>query len=138
MPDMNYSCEICGLKDLTEDELRVHTHTAHIEGHATCPFCELSALSPSEILLHVNQVHLDYLTPESEMNMSFIDDASPRYVTLYPKMIFIDCVDGYFSEYNGVNGEWSLPSDSSNNSHSNSSVNNINLTPKVYFIVLLN
>ncbi|KRT79699.1 Peptidase [Oryctes borbonicus] len=114
MPDMNYSCEICGVKDLTEDELRVHTHSVHVEGNATCPFCELSAVSPSELLLHVNQAHLDYLTPESEINMSFIDDASP-------------------SECNGINGEWNLPSDSSSNGHPNrnTNVNNINLTPKV-------
>lgn len=135
MPDMNYSCEICGVKDLTEDELRVHTHTVHIEGNATCPFCELSAVSPAELLLHVNQAHLDYLTPESEMNMSFIDDASPRYVSAVLVSYFNVNVINFFSEYNGINGEWSLPSDSSSNGHSNTNINNINLTPKVLYII---
>lgn len=78
LPDMSYCCEICGLEGLTEDEFRIHTHTVHIEGNAVCPFCELAAVTPAELLLHVNQAHLDFLTPESELNMSFIDDASPR------------------------------------------------------------
>lgn len=81
-PDQSYCCEICGLDSLTEDELRIHTHTIHVDGNGSCPFCQLSAISPPELLLHVNQAHLDFLTPESEMNMSFIDDASPGYVTI--------------------------------------------------------
>lgn len=76
-PSISYSCEICGLDSLTEDALRTHTNTAHIEGHASCPFCELTTASHNELLLHVNHAHLDYLTPESEANMTFIDDASP-------------------------------------------------------------
>lgn len=75
--NVNYSCEICGLDGLTEDEFRIHTHTVHVEGSGVCPFCELSSNSPEELLLHINQAHLDYLTPESEFNMSFIDDTSP-------------------------------------------------------------
>ncbi|KAF2893498.1 hypothetical protein ILUMI_12680 [Ignelater luminosus] len=124
IPDISYCCEICGLEGLTEDELRAHTNTAHVEGHAACPFCQLSAVTPAELLLHVNQAHLDYLTPESEVNMSFIDDASP-------------------SDYNSLNGEvndWNLPSLSSHSSRSKYSnsgsssannINNINLSSKV-------
>lgn len=78
IPDFFYSCEICGLEGLSEDEFRTHTRTAHVDGNAVCPFCELSAVSPAELILHVNQAHLDYLTPESESNMTFIDDVSPR------------------------------------------------------------
>ncbi|KAK5641977.1 hypothetical protein RI129_010524 [Pyrocoelia pectoralis] len=77
VPEINYCCEICGLEGLSEDELRTHTNNAHIEGQGVCPFCQLSAVSSAELLLHVNQAHLDYLTPELENNMGFIDDASP-------------------------------------------------------------
>ncbi|XP_019869364.1 zinc finger-containing ubiquitin peptidase 1 isoform X2 [Aethina tumida] len=126
IPDFSYCCEICGLEGLSEDEFRTHTHSAHVEGHGVCPFCELSAVTPAELILHVNQAHLDFLTPENELNMTFIDDPSP-------------------SEYNCVNGEssnnWNIPSYSSHssnyrnsNSRENSSkknINNINLSPKV-------
>ncbi|KAJ8963876.1 hypothetical protein NQ314_005312 [Rhamnusium bicolor] len=118
IPDFSYCCEICGLEGLSEDEFRTHTHTAHVDGNAVCPFCELSAVSPAEMILHVNQAHLDFLTPESEQNMSFIDDPSP-------------------GECNGINGEnnWNFPSYSSNNQNVSgevkSNINNINLNPKV-------
>ncbi|XP_018577334.1 zinc finger with UFM1-specific peptidase domain protein-like [Anoplophora glabripennis] len=114
----SYCCEICGLEGLSEDEFRTHTHTAHVDGNAVCPFCELSAVSPAELILHVNQAHLDFLTPESEQNISFIDDPSP-------------------SECNGLNGEnnWNFPSYSSNNQNNprevKSNINNINLNPKI-------
>lgn len=78
-PKFSYCCEICGLEGLSEDEFRIHTHTAHVDGNAVCPFCELSSVSLNELILHVNQVHLDFLTPESEQTISFIDDPSPRY-----------------------------------------------------------
>ncbi|KAF5291404.1 hypothetical protein FQR65_LT01714 [Abscondita terminalis] len=97
IPDISYCCEICGLESLTEDELRSHTNSAHVEGQGVCPFCQLSAISSAELLVHVNQAHLDYLTPEIE-NMGFIDDASPS-----------DC-------YKGMNP-----------SNSNQKCNNINL-----------
>ncbi|CAD7079264.1 unnamed protein product [Hermetia illucens] len=71
-----HSCEICGLTGLTDDMMREHTRTCHVEGNAQCPFCGFSGVSPAELLLHVNQAHLDYLTPENEL-MSFIDDPSP-------------------------------------------------------------
>lgn len=77
IPEVSYCCEICGLEGLTEDEFRAHTHAAHVDGHAVCPFCQLSSVTPAELYVHVNQAHLDFLTPESEMNMSFIDDISP-------------------------------------------------------------
>lgn len=78
IPDLNYCCEICGLDSLSEEEFRLHTHTAHVEGCGVCPFCELSTVNPAELIIHVNQAHLDFLTPESEQNMSFIDEPSPR------------------------------------------------------------
>ncbi|XP_030750524.1 zinc finger-containing ubiquitin peptidase 1-like [Sitophilus oryzae] len=116
IPDFNYCCEICGLDGLSEDELRVHTHTAHVEGCGVCPFCELTAVSPAELIIHVNQAHLDFLTPESEQNISFIDDTSP-------------------SELNGFTDEqhWNNPGTYSNKDRPESkvSVSNINLSPKV-------
>lgn len=75
-PTQEHSCEICGASGLTDDYMREHTRTCHVEGNAMCPFCGLQA-APAELLLHVNQAHLDYLTPENEL-MSFIDDQSPR------------------------------------------------------------
>lgn len=72
-----HCCEICGLSGLSDDKMRNHTVSCHVEGRAACPFCGMWGVSPSELLLHVNQVHLDYLTPENEA-MSFIDDQSPR------------------------------------------------------------
>lgn len=75
--DMNHTCEICGQEGMSEEELRTHTRTVHVDGHATCPFCELAAVSSAELLVHVNQAHLDFLTPENEL-MAFIDeDNSP-------------------------------------------------------------
>lgn len=75
--DVSYSCEICGLEGLTEEQMRLHTKAVHVEGHATCPFCELAAVSSAELLVHVNQAHLDFLTPENEL-LAFIDeDNSP-------------------------------------------------------------
>lgn len=76
-PMQEHSCEICGMAGLTDDEMRDHTRTCHVEGNAQCPFCGLGGRAPAELLLHVNQAHLDYLTPENEL-MSFIDDQSPR------------------------------------------------------------
>nr|CAI5858441.1 unnamed protein product [Callosobruchus analis] len=119
--DFSYCCEICGLEGLSEEEFRTHTQKAHVDGNAVCPFCELSAVSPPELVLHVNQAHLDFLTPETEHNISFIDDPSP-------------------SEYNGINEEscennhYNFPSYSNSNQNQldvRSGVNNINLSPKV-------
>ena len=73
-----HSCEICGASGLSDDLMREHTRTCHVEGSAFCPFCGLTGdIVPAEMLLHVNQAHLDYLTPENEL-MSFIDDQTPR------------------------------------------------------------
>lgn len=76
-PTQEHSCEICGASGLTDDYMREHTRTCHVDGNAMCPFCGLTNVAPAELLLHVNQAHLDYLTPENEL-MSFIDDQSPR------------------------------------------------------------
>uniref|UniRef100_A0A1B0DGS9 Zinc finger-containing ubiquitin peptidase 1 n=1 Tax=Phlebotomus papatasi TaxID=29031 RepID=A0A1B0DGS9_PHLPP len=75
-PQQEHSCEICGMCGLSDDVMREHTRTCHVEGSAQCPFCGLSGVAAAELLLHVNQAHLDYLTPENEL-MSFIDDQSP-------------------------------------------------------------
>lgn len=118
IPDFSHCCEICGLEGLSEDEFRIHTHTAHVDANGVCPFCELSAPSVAELILHVNQAHLDFLTPESEQNISFIDDPSP-------------------TEYGGgINGEdhWSLASYSNNSTNNVGSLKtniNINSNPKV-------
>lgn len=68
--DLNYvsahSCEICGMSGLSDDRIREHTRTCHVEGNSQCPFCGYSGVSPPELLLHVNKAHLDYLTPEEE------------------------------------------------------------------------
>lgn len=74
-----HCCEICGKSGLTDDIMRDHMKSCHIDGTAICPFCGMSGVAPAELLLHVNQAHLDYLTPENEL-MSFIDDQSPRLV----------------------------------------------------------
>lgn len=71
-----HCCEICGMADLSDDTMREHMKSCHIDGSAVCPFCGLNGVAPAELLLHVNQAHLDYLTPENEM-MSFIDEQSP-------------------------------------------------------------
>lgn len=68
-----FACEICGLENLNEDQMRSHTRTFHIEGHGSCPFCDLAATNAEELTLHVNTVHLDYLTPENEF-LTFIDE----------------------------------------------------------------
>ncbi|CAG9817600.1 unnamed protein product [Phaedon cochleariae] len=127
VPDCSYCCEICGLEGLSEDEFRVHTHTAHVDGNGVCPFCDLSAVSPAELILHVNQAHLDFLTPESEQNIGFIDDPSPSDYN------GINGIDGI----NGINGEndyWNFPSYSSNYKNNREEVKtniNINLGAKV-------
>lgn len=72
-----HCCEICGKSGFSDDEMRDHMKSCHIDGSAVCPFCGLHGVAPAELLLHVNQAHLDYLTPENEL-MSFIDDQSPR------------------------------------------------------------
>ncbi|KAL3273955.1 hypothetical protein HHI36_015378 [Cryptolaemus montrouzieri] len=126
-PDITYSCEICGAEELSEEQFREHTHLKHIEGRGVCPFCGLTAVSASELTIHVNQAHLDFLTPDAEVNMTFIDDTSP-------------------SECNGESGSLSHKSNipsfpshsnsyaSSYSSSSNSfrsNINNINVNAKV-------
>lgn len=73
MPELNYSCEICGADSLNDEEMRVHIVMCHLKGAASCPFCDLEHVSPEEMLTHVNTAHLDYLTPEQEL-LTFIDD----------------------------------------------------------------
>ncbi|KAK8754435.1 hypothetical protein OTU49_016266 [Cherax quadricarinatus] len=66
MPEALYSCEVCGLDGLTDDDLRSHMLFAHIEGTTSCPFCDLGDISPEEMVHHVNSAHLDYLSPQDE------------------------------------------------------------------------
>ncbi|XP_071517423.1 zinc finger-containing ubiquitin peptidase 1-like isoform X3 [Panulirus ornatus] len=66
MPEALYSCEVCGMDGLTDDDLRSHMMLAHIEGTASCPFCDLGDISPEEMVHHVNSAHLDYLSPQDE------------------------------------------------------------------------
>ncbi|KAL1494489.1 hypothetical protein ABEB36_010081 [Hypothenemus hampei] len=114
IPDLSYCCEICGLDGLSEDEFRIHVHTAHVEGYGVCPFCELTDINPAKLIIHVNQVHLDFLTPESEQNISFIDDPSPS------------------NECNGFNKESNVKwQNQASNSLSKICYSNINISPKV-------
>lgn len=62
-PEMNYTCEICGLEGFNDEEMRSHMVFYHLQGAANCPFCDLGEISPTEMLTHVNSAHLDYLTP---------------------------------------------------------------------------
>lgn len=62
-PEMNYTCEICGLEGFNDEEMRSHMVQYHLQGAANCPFCDLGEISPTEMLVHVNSAHLDYLTP---------------------------------------------------------------------------
>ncbi|XP_066994665.2 zinc finger-containing ubiquitin peptidase 1 [Anabrus simplex] len=73
MPELNYSCEICGVEGLNDEEMRSHMVVYHLDGAASCPFCDLGEVSAEEMLTHVNSAHLDYLTPEQEL-LAFIDD----------------------------------------------------------------
>ncbi|XP_043507578.1 zinc finger-containing ubiquitin peptidase 1-like isoform X1 [Frieseomelitta varia] len=77
-PEMNYTCEICGLEGFNDEEMRSHMVFYHLQGAANCPFCDLGEISPTEMLTHVNSAHLDYLTPSTPENdmMAFIDDDS--------------------------------------------------------------
>lgn len=73
MPELNYSCEICGADGLSDEEMRLHIVMCHLKGAVSCPFCDLEDVTAEEMLTHVNTAHLDYLTPEQEL-LSFIDD----------------------------------------------------------------
>ncbi|XP_054015836.1 zinc finger-containing ubiquitin peptidase 1-like isoform X1 [Hylaeus anthracinus] len=77
-PEMNYTCEICGLEGFNDEEMRSHMVFYHLQGAANCPFCDLGEISPTEMLAHVNSAHLDYLTPSTPEHdmMAFIDDDS--------------------------------------------------------------
>ncbi|KAK7872906.1 hypothetical protein R5R35_004227 [Gryllus longicercus] len=81
MPELNYSCEICGVEGLNDEEMRSHMVVFHLEGAASCPFCDLGDVSAEEMLMHVNSAHLDYLTPEQEL-LAFIDDEVDEEETL--------------------------------------------------------
>ncbi|EFN82133.1 Zinc finger with UFM1-specific peptidase domain protein [Harpegnathos saltator] len=86
-PEMNYTCEICGLEGFNDEEMRSHMVLYHLQGAANCPFCDLGEISPTEMLVHVNSAHLDYLTPSSDsplrleehINRQHFDLTSPSF-----------------------------------------------------------
>lgn len=90
----SYSCEICGLSGLSDEELRSHVLN-HVSNAASCPFCDLSDVTSEEMLIHVNTTHLDYLTPENEL-LSFIDDDEDNLSHLSPMLspTFLASMDG--------------------------------------------
>ena len=59
-----YTCEVCGLSELTDEGLRRHMEDKHVQNYSVCPFCEMVDESAHLIMVHVNEVHLDYLSPE--------------------------------------------------------------------------
>lgn len=75
LPEIVYSCEICGQDDLNESQMRLHMESVHLKGAVQCPFCDLSSsdVSANEMTLHVNTAHLEYLTPERE-DVAFLED----------------------------------------------------------------
>lgn len=75
-PEMNYTCEICGLEGFNDEEMRSHMVFYHLQGAANCPFCDLGEISPTEMLTHVNSAHLDYLTPRY-IHYNYISPFSP-------------------------------------------------------------
>lgn len=107
MPELNYSCEICGADGLSDEEMRVHIVMCHLKGAASCPFCDLEDVSAEEMLTHVNTAHLDYLTPEQEL-MTFIDD------------------DDDSERHEEMSSNWSLPVKSQNGLPNNINNNNNN------------
>ena len=72
MPEICYSCEVCGKDGMSDEDLRSHMLLAHLEGTTSCPFCDLGDVSPDEMVMHVNSAHLDYLSPQDEMMDSFM------------------------------------------------------------------
>ena len=73
VPELSYSCEICGADGLSDEEMRIHVMIYHIKDAVSCPFCNSDNMTEDEMLTHVNTAHLDYLTPEQEL-LTFIDD----------------------------------------------------------------
>lgn len=67
---------------LSEDGIRIHTHTAHVDRNAVC-LSELSSESLNQLILHVNQVHLGFLTLGSIKTISFVDNPSPSECSVH-------------------------------------------------------
>ncbi|XP_024215180.1 zinc finger-containing ubiquitin peptidase 1 [Halyomorpha halys] len=72
VPELSYSCEICGADGLSDEEMKIHV-ICHLKNAVVCPFCNSDNMTEDEMLTHVNTAHLDYLTPEQEL-LTFIDD----------------------------------------------------------------
>ncbi|KAI5713056.1 hypothetical protein M8J75_013421 [Diaphorina citri] len=70
---LEYSCEICGASNLTDEEMREHVVCCHMQNTLICPICNLTSNTTEEMLSHVNSDHLEYLTPDQDM-IAFIDE----------------------------------------------------------------
>lgn len=63
----NFTCLICGLENLQEEDMRFHVLHEHVEhNNISCSFCDLSGITSDEMNLHINTVHLDDLTMSLE------------------------------------------------------------------------
>lgn len=111
MPELSYSCEICGLEGLNDEAMRAHMVAFHLEGATACPFCDLTDVSPEEMLVHVNSTHLDYLTPEDELFAFIDDDFDVRPLS---------------TEINGWRGASSADRNKEIDQKNNNNINNIN------------
>jgi len=54
---ITWTCEICGQKFNTEEELRKHLEEAHGVKKIKCPFCEQSFDSYEELWKHISEAH---------------------------------------------------------------------------------
>lgn len=70
---LEYSCEICGASNLSDEEMRIHVVECHMQNTLTCPICNLISVTTEDMLLHVNSDHLEYLTPDQDI-IAFIDE----------------------------------------------------------------
>lgn len=61
-----FTCLICGQEGLSEENMRTHIQTEHVENTICCPFCDLSGITSEEMTVHINSVHFDDLTSPQE------------------------------------------------------------------------
>jgi hypothetical protein len=54
-----FTCELCGLQGLTDDAMKTHLRTVHIDNdtEVSCFFCDLGGVSPADMTIHINTVH---------------------------------------------------------------------------------
>lgn len=99
-----YACDICGQEGLSEDDMRSHVLTEHIEGAVSCPFCDLEGTTVEEMNLHVNIEHLDFTPSTDDIAQMDIDDLSPSSEPSEPIISSPDS-DGLLSNSNYTNGD---------------------------------